>query len=62
MGRAMLVALMLQVPKMLGTLRSSWAPEAFVVSFKLETDTAILVQKVRLGIGKREMATGYMLH
>ena len=41
---------MLQVPKMLGTLRTSWAPEAFVVSFKLETDTAILVQKVMLGM------------
>ena len=31
---------------MLGTLRRQWAPEAFVVSFKLETDADILVKKV----------------
>ncbi len=35
-----------QVPKMLGTLRSTWAPEAFIVSFKLETDEQILKSKV----------------
>ncbi|KAL3139989.1 hypothetical protein ABBQ38_004275 [Trebouxia sp. C0009 RCD-2024] len=33
------------VPKMLGTLRSTWAPEAFIVSFKLETDEQILISK-----------------
>ncbi|DBA67058.1 hypothetical protein WJX79_002618 [Trebouxia sp. C0005] len=33
------------VPKMLGTLRSTWAPEAFIVSFKLETDEQILKSK-----------------
>lgn len=31
---------------MLGTLRNVWAPEAFVVSFKLETDEQILISKV----------------
>jgi len=31
---------------MLGVLRREWAPEAFVVSFKLETDDHILIQKV----------------
>ena len=31
---------------MLGTLRSTWAPEAFIVSFKLETDEQILISKV----------------
>ena len=31
---------------MLGTLRRQWAPQAFVVSFKLETDADILVKKV----------------
>ena len=36
----------MQVPKMLGTLRSTWAPEAFIVSFKLETDEQILISKV----------------
>lgn len=33
---------------MLGALRRIWAPEAFVVSFKLETDENILLQKVIL--------------
>ena len=32
---------------MLGALRQEWAPQAFVVSFKLETDEAILLSKVR---------------
>ena len=36
------------MPKMLGELRRQWAPEAFVVSFKLETDDQILIQKVSL--------------
>lgn len=31
---------------MLGVLRHKWAPNAFVVSFKLETDENILLQKV----------------
>ena len=34
-----------QVPKMLGALRQDWAPRAFVVSFKLETDDSILIAK-----------------
>eukprot|EP00188_Purpureofilum_apyrenoidigerum_P005327 Plantae.Rhodophyta-Purpureofilum_apyrenoidigerum.ctg6850.p1 GENE.Plantae.Rhodophyta-Purpureofilum_apyrenoidigerum.ctg6850~~Plantae.Rhodophyta-Purpureofilum_apyrenoidigerum.ctg6850.p1 ORF type:complete len:296 (+),score=41.72 Plantae.Rhodophyta-Purpureofilum_apyrenoidigerum.ctg6850:226-1113(+) len=33
------------VPKLLGCIRAQWAPEAFVVSFKLETDETILLQK-----------------
>jgi phosphopantothenate---cysteine ligase (ATP) len=33
------------VPKVLGLLRHSWAPNAFVVSFKLETDIDLLRQK-----------------
>lgn len=35
-----------RVPKMLGLLRRSWAPDAFVVSFKLETDEGVLFSKV----------------
>jgi hypothetical protein len=31
---------------MLGVLRREWAPDAFVVSFKLETDDHILIEKV----------------
>ena len=35
-----------RVPKMLGALRHRWCPSAMVVSFKLETDQHILLQKV----------------
>ncbi len=38
-----------KVPKMLGVLRHGWAPGAFVVSFKLETDERILLKKVGRG-------------
>ncbi len=34
-----------QVPKMLGVLRREWAPEALAVSFKLETDEQLLLDK-----------------
>jgi hypothetical protein len=34
-----------KVPKMLGALRHEWSPAAMVVSFKLETDIQILLQK-----------------
>ena len=33
------------VPKKLGELKSTWCPDSFVVSFKLETDAAILLKK-----------------
>ena len=33
------------VPKVLSFIRSSWAPPAFTVSFKLETDAALLLPK-----------------
>ena len=33
------------VPKVMGCLRKSWAPNAFLVSFKLETDIEILRRK-----------------
>lgn len=52
-----------KVPKMLGVLRSAWAPGAFVVSFKLETDESILLTKVclhaltKLTCAPRSMAT-----
>ncbi len=36
-----------QVPKVLGVLVHTWAPQAMVVSFKLETDEHILIKKVR---------------
>jgi phosphopantothenoylcysteine synthetase/decarboxylase len=40
------------VPKCLGLLRQQWAPGAFFVSFKLETDEAILHRKAREAIAK----------
>ena len=38
------------VPKVLGLLRSQWAPDAFVCSFKLETDPTLLRQKAELAV------------
>lgn len=35
------------VPKLLSPLVKDWAPQAFVISFKLETDAAILLEKAR---------------
>mmetsp|Transcript_28408 Transcript_28408/g.76952 ORF Transcript_28408/g.76952 Transcript_28408/m.76952 type:complete len:509 (-) Transcript_28408:138-1664(-) len=40
------------VPKVMGLLRSKWAPDAFVCSFKLETDKAILRQKAEGAVEK----------
>jgi phosphopantothenate-cysteine ligase len=36
-----------QVPKMLGLLLEDWCPQAFLVSFKLETDPSLLEKKAR---------------
>lgn len=44
-----------QVPKMLPVLRNHWAPLAFCVSFKLETDPDILVQKAETALNKYRM-------
>ncbi|KAF6249061.1 DNA/pantothenate metabolism flavo protein [Scenedesmus sp. NREL 46B-D3] len=40
------------VPKMLQSLRHEWAPRCMVVSFKLETDESILVQKAAGALDK----------
>lgn len=40
------------VPKVMGLIRSSWAPDAFVCSFKLETDRDILRQKAEGAVTK----------
>lgn len=40
------------VPKMLAPLVNLWVPEAFVVSFKLETDENILISKARDALEK----------
>ncbi|KAG7607809.1 DNA/pantothenate metabolism flavoprotein C-terminal [Arabidopsis suecica] len=41
-----------QVPKMLSVLRSNWAPKAFCISFKLETDSKILMEKATKALRK----------
>lgn len=41
-----------QVPKLLGNITSQWAPHAFVVSFKLETDTDKLRSKAEMALNK----------
>ncbi|CAM9298771.1 unnamed protein product [Lampetra planeri] len=38
---------MKMVPKILSPLVKDWAPQAFVISFKLETDASILLDKAR---------------
>lgn len=44
-----------QVPKLLGVLRHDWAPKAFFVSFKLETDWDILRKKAKQSVAKYGM-------
>ncbi|KAK1291060.1 Phosphopantothenate--cysteine ligase 2 [Acorus calamus] len=43
------------VPKMLSTLRKDWAPNAFCISFKLETDSDILLKKADMALKRYEM-------
>ncbi|XP_035295551.1 phosphopantothenate--cysteine ligase isoform X2 [Cricetulus griseus] len=38
---------MKMVPKMLSPLVKDWAPKAFIVSFKLETDPSIIINRAR---------------
>ncbi|KAI3978470.1 hypothetical protein MKX01_015645 [Papaver californicum] len=44
-----------QVPKMLIMVRKEWAPVAFCISFKLETDTEILLEKADMALKKYKM-------
>lgn len=41
-----------QVPKVLGKLCKEWAPQSFIVSFKLETDETIVQSKAKGAIEK----------
>lgn len=52
------------VPKTMGYLRSIWAPDAFVCSFKLETDKDILRKKAERAVQKYgcHMVIGNLLH
>lgn len=40
------------VPKFLKTLVDGWAPQAMIVSFKLETDASILVDKAEMALNR----------
>ncbi|CAH1758364.1 2416_t:CDS:2 [Entrophospora sp. SA101] len=46
-GEGALTLKMDQVPKFLKPMVTNWAPEGFIVSFKLETDPSLLVEKAR---------------
>ncbi|KAG5036303.1 hypothetical protein AAZX31_04G234700 [Glycine max] len=46
---------LVQVPKMLSVLRKDWAPLAFCISFKLETDSNILLNKAGAALEKYKM-------
>lgn len=52
------------VPKILKPLVSSWVPQAFVVSFKLETDDSLLIAKSRESLMKynHRLVIANMLH
>lgn len=49
-GRGSLVIQMDQVPKVLNRLVETWAPEGYIVSFKLETDQALLIPKAQAAL------------
>ncbi|EPX70926.1 phosphopantothenate-cysteine ligase [Schizosaccharomyces octosporus yFS286] len=49
-GKDKLELSMRPVPKFLRYLVDSWAPEALIISFKLETDENILIQKARAAL------------
>ncbi|KAK4536907.1 hypothetical protein CDCA_CDCA10G2932 [Cyanidium caldarium] len=59
------VQLQLQpVPKLLGRLRHHWAPQALLVSFKLETDAAVLQARATRALHRYgvDMVVGNLLH
>ncbi|KAJ1897797.1 Phosphopantothenate--cysteine ligase cab2 [Kickxella alabastrina] len=51
-GNGDLTLRMNQVPKFLGPLVKNWAPECFIVSFKLETDPLLLGPKAKYALKK----------
>lgn len=52
-----------QVPKLLAPLVRDWAPEAYTVSFKLETDPALLLPKTRKSLDayRHQLVIGNLL-
>ncbi|XP_012567358.1 phosphopantothenate--cysteine ligase 1-like [Cicer arietinum] len=54
-GSHLLDVKLVQVPKMLSVLRKDWAPLAFCISFKLETDSSILLNQTNAALEKYKM-------
>ncbi|QCE15837.1 phosphopantothenate-cysteine ligase [Vigna unguiculata] len=54
-GSHLLDVKLVNVPKMLSVLRNDWAPLAFCISFKLETDSNILLKKASAALEKYKM-------
>ncbi|KIJ15907.1 hypothetical protein PAXINDRAFT_168883 [Paxillus involutus ATCC 200175] len=63
-GKGSLHIEMDQVPKILKPMVSDWAPGGFIVSFKLETDQALLIPKARQALGRygHQVVIGNDLH
>ncbi|KAI8937848.1 hypothetical protein NX059_005537 [Plenodomus lindquistii] len=62
-GRSLIIDLE-PVPKFLKQLVDGWAPEAMIVSFKLETDPSLLVKKSEYALNKysHHLVIGNLLH
>jgi phosphopantothenate-cysteine ligase len=62
-GRSLIIDLE-PVPKFLKQLVDGWAPEAMIVSFKLETDPSLLVKKAQYALNKysHHLVIGNLLH
>ena len=52
---------MQQTPKMLKALVNEWAVDSFIVSFKLETDSAIVAMKAQSALEKYGHKVGILL-
>ncbi|WVN85938.1 uncharacterized protein L203_101095 [Cryptococcus depauperatus CBS 7841] len=63
-GKGTLSLEMDQVPKVLRPLVEQWTPEAYVVSFKLETDPTLLIPKSRAALSQygHQLVIGNDLH
>jgi len=63
-GKGSLLIEMNQVPKVLKPLVDEWTPDGFIVSFKLETDPALIVPKARAALERygHNLVIGNDLH
>ncbi|KAK4051883.1 Phosphopantothenate--cysteine ligase cab2 [Microbotryomycetes sp. JL201] len=63
-GKGSLVIEMDQVPKVLKNMVDEWSNQGFIVSFKLETDTNLLIPKARTALERygHQVVIGNLLH